>query len=137
MVQQKHIQVTVHVVIEEDGLGAETRKVQSIFGCFILISGNTLPIQALANEQLVFAVEGLVIAHAADINIEQSIVVDVYYGYACAPSSVFRDFGPVGHIFKLHSRAVQVDLVGSLIGGEEEVHQAIVVEIARTNSRPI
>ena len=70
MIQQKHIQVTIHIIIEENSLGAKAREVQGIMLRFVFEIWNAIFVNALANEKLIFAVKGFVISYATHIDIK-------------------------------------------------------------------
>ncbi len=77
------------------------------------------------------------VSYSADIDVQQAVVIDIDYGDARRPAIVFRYPGFSGDIFEVQAAFVQIETVRSLVGCEEQVDLAIVVEIARTHSAAV
>jgi hypothetical protein len=137
MVEEVHVEVSVHVIIEEEGLGAEAGEVEAVGSGFVFVEGHAVFVYALADEQLVMAVEGLMVADPADVDIQEPIVIDVHDGDACGPAAVLRDLCFGGDVPEMEAAIVEVEFIIALVGCEEEVYAAIVVKVPGANAAAI
>jgi hypothetical protein len=74
----------------------------------------------------------MTVAHVpgvADIDIEPSIVIDIYEHDAGAPHAVLAEAGLVGDVFEVKVAFVEIELIRSHVGSEEDVGEAVVVDI--------
>src|SRR6185312_17320558 len=112
VIHEVHVEVAVAVVIEKGGLCAEAGEVQPIFFCFVAIAGNAVLADTLANEQLVMRDrQPFETADLADIDIQQAVVVDVYYRNTGGPAAVLRNAGAVGDIAEAETAVVEIEPV--------------------------
>ncbi len=94
---------------------AESRKSKSHCGGFVYVLRYAV-FNAGADQKLVLAVENFMFTHAADIEVEQSIIVDIHYRDACAPAAIvgYMSFGC--RVGKLHVAFIQEQFVAALVG---------------------
>jgi len=65
----------------------------------------------------------------ADIDIEPAIVVDVHEHHACTPHAVLAEAGLVRDVFEVKVAFVEIKFIVRHVGGEEDVGEAVVVDI--------
>jgi len=127
VVDEEAVQVAVAVIIEEGGLGGITRIGQSV-----LCGGIDEGIVVAVDEELVFS-EGAVVhmSRVADIDVEPAVAVDIGHYDTGAPllftsreSCLFR------YILELKIAFIEIELVGAHIGSEEDVGQAVVIDVS-------
>ena len=101
MIEQEHVQIAITIVIQKSSLGAKAGEVKSVGCSFINKNGHPFFIHALVNEQLVFAAQDLIITYPANINIQESIVINVYYRDSGRPASILRNGSWFCYVLKL------------------------------------
>src|SRR5687767_4266803 len=101
VVQHKHIEITIKVVIEERCLGGETDKIQTKLHCSVFEQGNTIGVIAFIYKQLVFTFINAVISKIAYIKIKPAVTIDVNHGYTGSPSVKAFNTGDICYILKL------------------------------------
>ena len=120
MVDQKHIQITVAVIIEEAGLGRERAgRVEAVLGGAFGELGDCSGLRGGVDKQLVSPRRHVGQGRVADVDIEPAVGVDVGHGHArfpvAGPSGYACGFG---HVLKSELAFVEIQLVGELVGGE-------------------
>jgi len=65
----------------------------------------------------------------ADIDIEPAVVIDIYEHHACAPHAVLAEACLVGDVFEMKVAFVEIKFIGPHVGGEEDVGEAVVVDV--------
>lgn len=70
-------------------------------------------------------------ARSADVNVKQSIAVDIDNTNASAPRSCAGEFCPFCYILKDETTFIQVKFIGNQVAREENIKQAIVVEVCQ------
>ena len=124
VVDHKTIQVAIAVIIKESDLGSVGGYAQSI-----LVGGFGKGEIMIVDIELVLAMPIAHMPGVADINIEPSIIVDIDEHYACAPHAVLAEAGLVGNVFEMEVTFVEIKFVVRHVGGEEDVREAVVVDI--------
>src|SRR6185437_11835504 len=138
VVEEVHVKVAVAVVVEEYGLRAQAGKVEAIFFRFVHIVRNAVVIDAGTDEKLVMGSgQAVEVADVADIDVEEAVVVYIHYGDAGGPGRVDGDACLDGDIPEVEAAGVQEEFVLLLVGGEEEVDAAVVIEVARAHAAAV
>ncbi len=125
VVDHKAIQVAVAVVVEKSDLGGIGGDVEAVFGGFfgkgtvVVIDIEFIPSVAVAH-----------VARVADVDIEPAVAIDVDHGNAGAPHAILAEACFVGDIFEMEVSLIQVELTRAHIGGEEDIGQAVVIDVA-------
>src|SRR5690606_39298857 len=70
-------------------------------------------------------------------NIDETIAVHVCHSHACLPPGVAAYAGLRGDVFELKVSFVQVQHVGSHVGREIDIVEAVVVDVAHGNAAAI
>src|SRR5687768_13806279 len=96
------------IIIQECSLCAEALEIQSQFFCLVFVHWYTIFTNTGADQKLVMAVEWTIFPNPAYINIQQSIIVDINHGYACAPTIVLRYLSRTGCIFELQFTGIEI-----------------------------
>ena len=78
VVEQKHIQVASPGHSQKQP-GAEAGKIQSHLRGLVFIMGYSVLADSLADQETGFATQHFVISNAADIDIQQTIVIDIHH----------------------------------------------------------
>jgi hypothetical protein len=73
----------------------------------------------------------------ADIDIEPSIVIDIYEYHACAPHAVLVEAGLVGDVLEVKVAFVEIKLIRSHVGGEEDVGETVVVDVPEADATAV
>jgi len=125
VIDHEAIQVAIVVIVEKRYLGSIGRDIQAIF-CSGFCKGAILIIDV----ELVSPVTVLHVAGVAYIDIQPAVVIDVHKHGACAPHAVLREARSGGDVLKFEISFIQVDPVLTHIGGEEDIRQTVVIEVA-------
>jgi hypothetical protein len=138
MIEEIHVKVPVAIVIKKDGLGAEPREVKTVFGGLIAVCWDAVAVYALADQQLIVGGwESGQPAYFADVDVEESVVVDVHDGNTGGPAVILGNMGESGDIFEVKLTCVEIEFIAFLVGGEKKVDEAIVVKISGAYSSAI
>ena len=133
--EQIQVEVSIAVVVEEGrhlGVGGI---IDAIFRRHFREFGDAGGrIDAGVDIEQVSAHVGHLPGTGADIKILQTIVVDVNYGHAAAPSAGAVCAGGGGDIPKPQPSFVQVEGIGSEAGGEVQIRPTVVVEISHPDA---
>ena len=118
VVDQKHIQVAIAVVVEKAGLGRErTRRVEAVLGGAFGKRGYVARLTLVVDKQLVSPRRRVVQGRVAHVNIEPAIGIDVGHGHAgfpvARPSGYARCFG---HVLELQWRFGRVSVDVQFVG---------------------
>src|SRR5687768_12717840 len=79
VIQKESIKIAVHVIIKECGLCTKSREIKSIFVCLIHIYRNAILIYSLTHQKLVMTVQHLVFPDPRNINVKQSIIINIHH----------------------------------------------------------
>src|SRR5205823_14331989 len=75
--------------------------------------------------------------HGGDVDIDVAVAIHVGHGDAGLPAVGIGHAGPLGDVLEPIIPLVQVQPVGSDVGGEVEVRQAVVVDVAHRHSTTV
>ena len=106
--------------------------IETVRGCTI-----NKPAIFLVDEQRVFGVQPLLIARIAHINVEPAIGIDVYHHDAGTPFIGFGNARRLGGICKTKAAFVDVQFVGTHVGGKNQVGQVVVVYVANGHTTAV
>ena len=82
MVKQIHVEISISIVIKERSLRTKSLKIQTIGRSFFTKSQVTI-----IDVKLIFTSNAFKIAQPANVNIKQSIPIDVDHIYSCFPGA--------------------------------------------------
>jgi hypothetical protein len=125
VIDHEAVEVAVAVIVEEGDLGSIGGDVEAIFG-----GGLGEGAVVVIDIEFVASVAVAHMAGVTDIDVEPAVVVDVYHGDPGAPHTILAEAGFVGDIFELEVALVEVQLIAAHIGGEEDIGEPVVVDIA-------
>jgi len=125
VVDHEAVEVAVAVIIEEGDLGGIGGNIEAVLG-----GGVGESIIMVVDIELVLSVAVLHVAGVADIDIEPAVAVDIGHDGAGAPHAVLAEAGFCGDIFEVEAALVEIELVLAHIGGEEDIGEPVVVDIA-------
>jgi hypothetical protein len=69
-------------------------------------------------------------ARVADVDIEPAVAVDVGHDGAGAPHAILAEAGFCGDIFEVEAAFVEIEFVLTHVGGEEDIGESVVVDVA-------
>ena len=134
--EDKAIQVAIEIVVEKGGLGAESRQVETVLGG-PFGEAEAACHSAVVDEQLVFALELLVITHLAHVNIEPAVAVHIGDGDARFPAAGAAHAGRRGEVCEPAAAAVEVEFVLAGVRGKVQIRQTIVIQVAGCHAAAI
>jgi len=124
VVGKVHVEVAVLVIVEEDSLCGVTGECESVFfGLFF--KGEVV----LVDKQEVFGGVHEVFSQYADVDVVVAVVVDIDDADARRPD-VGRDACFFGDVFEFVVALVDIEAAADLVGGKEDIPEAVVVKIA-------
>src|SRR6185312_114617 len=114
-----------------------TRRVKTVGGGHILIDGDTV-LYSLADKKLV-AEAGRIIVFAGmtDIDIQQTVAIDVGDADARAPGPVAGKVCLPGHILEPEIPFVEKQFIGTGIAGKKNVVESVAIEIGDPDARAV
>src|ERR1700761_2195723 len=117
LIEQIAIEIAIVVVIEKHGLCGETREIETICrGAFFKFT------VALVNEQLVTSLQVMGIGNSADINVQQSVAIDVGHGNTCTPVGIAGYAGFICYVLEFKIAFIKIEFIMSLdIGGKIDI----------------
>ena len=118
------------VVVEERGLRRVALVGEPVLRCHLLERWDAVLVEPLVDVQLVRARLARDEAGVADVDVEQSIAIDVGHGYSSGPGSFAANTGFVGDVPELKVALVDVELIPVQVRGEHHLGQAIPIEVA-------
>ena len=124
VVDHKTIEVAVAVIVKKSDLGSVGGYAEPVF-----VGGFGKGEVMIVDIELVLAVAIAHMPGVADIDVEPSVIVDIHEHYACAPHAVLSEAGLVGDVLELEIAFVEIKLIVRHVGGEEDVGEAVVVDI--------
>ena len=134
VVQQEQVEQPVPVVVEKDGV----RRVRSIGDAVARgrLRERTLPI---INEEIIGTV-GALEARAGTgyghVDVEVTVVIDIHHGSARAPTGGLHSRA-LGDVLELHVAFVQVQTARHHVAAEEQVGEAVIVDVAHRDARAV
>src|SRR5207248_3296070 len=133
VVEQEQVDASVLVVVEEGGVGSEAGVGDSVLRrrlgeCSILV----------IDEKEICPVLRLRPGGTGDrdVDVEVAIVVYIDHRHAGRPS-VGGDARGLSDVLEAHSAFVEIQAAGDHVAGEENIRQAIVVDVAHPNARSV
>ena len=133
IVEQKEVEAAIPVVIEEHGVGGETR-----IGDAVACRGLGERAVAVIDEQQV----GPVLSFGAlgpgdgDVDVQIPVVIDVHHGGAGGPP-VRGDPRRLRDVFEPHAARVPVQPARDHVAAEENVRQSVVIDVSDRYARAV
>ena len=131
VVDQVQVQVSVTIVIEERGVGRIALVRDAVRGRHLGEGGHPVGVQTLVDVQLVGPALARHVSGVADVDVEESVTVDVGEGDPRRPEPLARDPRPLGHIREAEVTLVQVQPVCTEVRREQEFRQTVAGEVAQ------
>src|SRR6185437_6707188 len=125
VVDEEEVEVAVFVVVEEGGLGGEAFVVEAVFVGFF---GEG--VVSIIDVKEVCSLGGVGVGRAADIDVEVAVAVDIDHGGAGAPALCSRDAAFFRDVFEGAVAFVEEQAIVDHVAGQEDIGQAVVVDIA-------
>jgi hypothetical protein len=125
VIDHEAVEVAVTVVVEEGDLGGIGGDIQAIFG-----GGLGKSAVVVIDIEFVLSVAVAHMAGITDIDVEPAVIIDIYHGDAGAPHAILSEAGFIGDILELEVAFVEVELIAAHVGGEEDIGESVVVDIA-------
>jgi len=138
MIEEIHVEVAIAIIVEEGCLAAESLEIEAVRCRLVAVMGDAAAVDALANQQLV--VRRRKTFEAADlayIEIQQAIIIDVYYRHAGGPAAVGGYLSIAGHVPEVKVSCIEIKFVISLVGCEKEVDLTVVVKVSCSDATSI
>ena len=124
MVQEKHVQVAVSVIVEEGGLGRIAYMLESVFrgsvgeGAVAVIDVEHIP--AVQRE----------VGDGRNVDVEMSVAIHVGHRDAGRPARRVAHTGPLRDVLEPEIAGVPIQPVGPEVGREVQVRQAVAINVA-------
>lgn len=126
VVDDKAIEISIEVIIEEGGMGGVSVVVESVFSRFFG-EGEIVVVE----EELIATLSRVQhMTGVAEVDIEPSVLIEVDKYDAGGPLFFSAEAGFIGNVFKLKISFVPKKLIGTLIRREEYFWESVVVEVA-------
>src|SRR5258708_23955002 len=75
--------------------------------------------------------------YLAHVDIQQTVIIDIYYGDTGRPAAILWYSRQFGNVFKVQVASIEIELILSLVGCEEKVDLTIAVEISGAYSAAV
>src|SRR5438105_10697017 len=137
VVDEKHVEVPVVVVIEESRLSRVPLLSEAIRLCHFLEGGNAVLVGPLIDVELVCAGFAGNHARVADVYVEQPIAVYVRNRDPCRPGAFSAHACLGGDVLKLEVPLVQIEMVPVLIGSQHHLGKSISIQVANGNATTV
>src|SRR5690554_5654391 len=124
VVEKENIEVAVEIVVDEGSLGAVTSKSQAK-----LLRALRKGAVSVVDEELVAAPEAGHAVHRRNIDVQESVAVDVGHHSARRPVGDAFDTCALGHILKSKIAPIEIEAVGPHVGHEIDVRQIVAIHI--------
>src|SRR6185436_14578090 len=111
--------------------------IQTIFCCHLLKMRNAVLVRTLVDVEQVLSHIGIEQNGCANINILQTIVVDINDRGAAAPSALTIHSSSIGNVFKFEIALVEIELVGNHVPGEIDILEAVVIKVTKSQPGPV
>ena len=125
VVQNVAIEVAVLVVVEEGGMGRIAFVVEVVSFCSFGEGA-----VAVVDEEFVLAKGAVDVAGVADIDVEPAVGIYIGHGDTGAPDLCSGHTCFFGDVFKNKIAFVEIEFVLVLVGGEVNIRQAVIVDVA-------
>ena len=126
------IKVPIIIVVEERGHGRLAIVCQPICFRHFFECWNAFLVHSLIDIQKIFPVLGLLLQRSANINIQQSIVIDINRSHTACPSALGFHACNGTHIHELQFAFIQIEFTGYQVAGEIKILQTVIVEVSRS-----
>ncbi len=125
VIDHEAIQIAVTVIVKKGHLSGVSGYAKAVsIGC--LCEGEIMVIDV----ELILSIAIGHMTGVADIDVQPAVVIDVYEYYSCAPHAVLTEAGFAGDIFELEIAFIEIELIAGHVGGEEDIGEAVVVDVA-------
>jgi len=125
VVDDEAIEVTIHIVIEECGVGGIAAFIgQSVFRCFICERK-----VVVIDEELTLWFLSVDITGIADEDIKPAIVVHIGHDHTGAPIVLGTETRFGGNVFELPVAFIEEEFIWAHVGGEEYIGPAVIIDI--------
>ena len=143
MLQQKHIQVPILIVIEKNGLGIISNDIQTPFcsafrkGIVAIIYKKLIAGMLEIQMRLPDMIPWIEIADRAYVDIQKTISVYVCHGNSGGPICMTGHSCSLCNILEGEMPFVKVQFIASRIGSEIDVGQTVIIDITDDYTGPV
>lgn len=118
-------------------MGRERRVIEPIVGGLLIEARNAILVGALVDVELVAPIRGTELSSVADVDVEETVPVEIHHGDAGRPALVIADARLVGDILELQVVLVQVQSIRAHIGGEVQVRPPVIVHVSHAHTASV